>query len=301
MIMFYGSSSFYRDIIKNTNVDTIVYESIPAICSSKSTINTDQKVRALTKKIQVQLLQDFSSLEEGEFVECTPLRELLSKCFPDMKSQGHRGKFQMYNVSELYNTFTELFPAMKLKLYIETESDKYGHDFDWKLRPLLQMWDFMAPIQYENYERPSWITREPEYGPNIDIYPRPKDNPPVLVFQNGGFPPIRKFDSISSETIDGIEYEKSNKFGEVINVGYDKYRLFGAVILQGTRPGKEGGRHYISYVRRESSGIPSGIPSGWFRYNDVQEEFVEIDRLPSTVFREIVGSKPEMYFYEKLN
>ena len=132
--------------------------------------------------------------------------------------------------------------------------------------PLFQFWDYLGSNSSEG-EEILWDSIKS----------------PILVFQNGGLPPITDFGSIGSEGT----YLKVRSFGETII--HKKYNLFGVIMLHGTRPGKNGGSHYTAYIKTKGG--------QWYSYDDIGPVFKRCTT--PKVFNESGGSKPEMYFYQK--
>ena len=184
----------------------------------------------------------------------------------------------MYNAPAIYDMLTEIFPNLKLQdipsqVFLPHKSPRGGH---MSPKTLFQFWDFMDPhTETEGgYEKILWDSL----------------STPVLVFQNGGIPAITNFKSADSEIVQGKTFRKARCFGETI-IG-EKYQLFGAVILHGTRPGRDGGSHYTSYFRTKGG--------QWWYYDDIGPVLQSLPQFPTDlIFREERGSKPEMYFYRR--
>jgi len=272
VILFLGDSEFYRRGLLDTNLPQIIYSHPKAVTRGTSNITTEKQLRSYALTLQKQLRKDYTRLvDKREIFPCQELRNLILRCYPDLKS---RHGWETYNAPAIYDLFTEVFPHLKITP-IPTAICVPGKRPQKTQRTLtlFQFWDFLGPQLWVG-EKTVWE--------HLDT--------PVLVFQNGGLPPVTNFDSIAPEIHDNKKYIKTQVFGETILGG--KYRLFGAVVLYGTQPGRDGGSHYVSYIR-----VKGGQ---WYYYDDLNPRLERLSILPETVFRETAGFKPEMYFYQKI-
>ena len=281
------------------------------ICRPGSLVRTESETKAYAARLQTALREDYERvIERKELFKCTNLRNVFAECMPDLKPFGD------YNVSELYDVLTDIFPQLKLRHIPATIVNpilKITYDGEIETKTMFQMWDYMDPGTETEGATPKW--REV--------------NSPVLVFQNGLIPPIRNYGSTKPEsiivygpipgrytyvyrTIEGqwkkiavpklgprrIIQRKARAFGEYI---IDKrYRLFGIVVVQGPRPhslAEWGGGHYVSYVR------PKGDSERWYHYNDLGPIWSLASKdgsLPSDIFIDRPNKRPELFFYEKI-
>lgn len=279
-ILFLGSSSFYRKNIFDTDVHELEYRSdfVP-IGRKGSEIVTKEQTRKLAFELQEAMLESYSSINSKETLYSTKIRKILLKIYPDMKKR----QWLMYNVSSIYDLLTEIFPNLKIKGIPNRIISKNKPSVTRRKESIsmFQFWDFMDSYQdvEENYSEILWE--------KIDF--------PILVFQNGGIPPLRNFGSIKPEfvAIPGNETNfiiKKRAFGETI---LNSYQLFGVIVLHGTVPGEEGGKHYTSYFKAKNG--------SWYYYDDLNFIYERLNKLPyDKVFRETGGVKPEMYFYRKI-
>jgi hypothetical protein len=280
-VLLFGSSSFYRNGILDFNINDITYKKkgkFTPIGKENSSILTERKTVECATNLQKAIKADYFQLVNVRSnLRCTKIREYLQMFYPDMKPHG----WDMYNVSAIYDLLTELFPNLKIKnipSMIHKTTKK-------KLKPIksitmFQFWDFIDPLNKveRNHREILWD----------------KINTPVLVFQNGGFPAITNFGSLNSEVISAGRkslktIHKKRCFEEVI---LGSYQLFGVIVLHGTVPGKEGGLHYTSYIKRDED---------WYHYDDIGPSYEKLSGLPLNVFQEKRGIKPEMYFYQRIN
>lgn len=293
MAMFLGASNYYRNNILDINTSNIEYKSFDnkdrpvfiKVCHRDSTINTETETHIYTEALQTTLYDDYKRVLYGkQNFKCSLLRELLSQCLPPMKEKG---RFVSYNVVEIYAMIADLYPGIKLRnipRILKLPGKLPRHD---NMNPLavLQMWDYMEPDKKEG-EVPIWN--------KIDV--------PVLVFQNGLIPHVRKFNTIEDEKIAIGNFKhiikKKRAFSEyIIN---RRYRLFAVVVNIGLGiEGRSG--HYISFIR------PKKDPDNWYFYNDIGPVWTitnqgspEEGNLPPATFLDPGTSRPEMFFYQKL-
>ncbi len=267
-VLFLGESPFYRKNIFDVNPSKISYPR--PICRGDSRIDNERKTRVFASKIQERLREDYSRIVyHKEVFHCSGLRKLLRRCFPDMKAGGI---WEVYNASAVYSTITDIFPNLKIKkvpTIIHLPNKKPFREI--KQQTMFQFWDYLGSNKSEG-EEILWS----------------KLKAPVLVFQNGGLPPVIDFGSTGPESVGKRVFTKVRAFGKTIID--DTYGLFGVVMLHGTQPGRDGGSHYTAYVKTKGG--------QWYYYNDVGPVFKP--KAIGNVFREARGSKPEMYFYRRL-
>lgn len=288
-IFYLAKTPIYRNAIFTTNNYVVDYKNnnreFLQICSSE--VDSDVKFTSFIQHVQSIMYADYMELIKGTNKECRLLRNVLSVCYPDMKEKG---KWGFYSITEIYNIFTKGFPVLTYK-NCPIKITKNGITTKLVLErdvPTFTFWEFMEPLDEDSptYSRIDWD--------NVDAE--------LLVFQNGGYPAITNFGSSEPEKIILREYvngvpkrktiiqEKSRNFEEYILGG--KYKMFGAVVLSGTRPGQSGGIHYTSYV---------DTLNDWFYYNDSGDIWrpTKNGQFPKNVLTEKNGIKPELYFYQR--
>jgi len=292
MVLFDSASQFWRDNILRKDVGSIEYPTALGVCDIRggSQIDTVDKLKRHAKKVQDQLRTDFLELHRsGNVLQCTPLRQLLQECFPDMKPRGH---WSFYNVAAAYNLLSELFPDIKTEYPVRirrwnAKTETYeSAPIRYESKALTTAWDFMDPLEVE---------RGADY-PEI-VWER--INSPVIVFYNGGLPRIKKLNEAGRErgfvTIAGIKtfynIKKARPFEETIING--RYELIGVITLHGVAPNQEGGVHYTAHFKTKGG--------QWYYYNDSGRIIRKTPRLPvSGVWQESNGNMPSMYFYRRL-
>lgn len=295
MTLLTCKSDFFRNVIFTTNSSLTNYNfnsrrglKFDSICS---TITSEDNFKNLVSQIQSTLFDDYNKMlsKNNNVVTCSKLRNLLLKCYDDMKVKN---QWVTYNVSELYSLYCVMFPDLSTgiipikklisgsNIVIDMMFDHYEIGFSF--------WDFIhdAEIEDNNY---------------VNIYDWDNFNQEILVFKNGGIPAITNFGTTNAENVNVITYKnnkpqtiktkivKSRKFGEtIIN---NKYEMVGAIILEGTKPGKDSGTHYYSYIN---------TLDGWIMFNDIGPKWEKLDEFPKNVLVEQNGKKPEMYFYRRI-
>jgi hypothetical protein len=276
-LLLFTKSNVFRNVFFTTNLDTPKYKNLPSniktVCSDDSDIKTFKSFGDFAKGLQSELFHDYMRMFNSKNnTECREVRNLLSDCLSDLHTEG---SWDIYNVSEIYDFITNIFPVLK--------GDRYPyviipHSFVTYSEPksMFTFWEFM---EIPDVKEIMWM----------DI-----DND-ILVFRNGGVPAITNFGSISSEDIsipkrdygsreespledeesplesedsseeseDSLEeiitINKSKAFGKTILD--NKYEMVGAIMLNGVKPGKSGGVHYTAYVKT--------LHGGWYFFNDI--------------------------------
>lgn len=234
-------------------------------------------------KLRLSLLEDLKNIKNRDqrvsgVLTCKNTRDILSTLIPQMKEGG---SYCMFSAPEVYSVLTDVFPKLKIQVDVVVHgADGVAGKKERVKRELalFQFWDFMDTYtESTKFEKIMWHS----VG---------KNNNELLVFQNGGMPPVTKFGDKSPETIGGKTYTKRDCFSERLVLGGKEYELFGIVILHGTSPGKDGGIHYTSFIKREN-----GV---WWHYNDIGPQFTPMPKQAlNFLFEERPGYKPEMYFY----
>nr|QBK86260.1 MAG: ubiquitin carboxyl-terminal hydrolase [Marseillevirus LCMAC102] len=323
--LFIGASNFYRNAIFNIDIDQIDYKGwapeelgkpssqrkkrvFKKVCRDLSKIDTELQTRDLAKRLQIQLYADYNRIiHTKENFCCTDLRHLFLQCVPEL---AQFKRYTEYNVSEIYDILTEIFPSLKLQdipaiIKLPGNPPSQGVIED---KTMFQMWDFMEPTKKEG--------TTPIWGNVVS---------PVLVFQNGLIPPIHYYGSTKPEKIQTqgpipgkythiyrvIEGERKRirvpKMGEIVTIQTkaqafgeyiinNRYRLFAAVMVYGPRPqfAEWGGGHYSAYIR------PKFDPDEWYLYDDMGPMFHAIESLPTSVFKDARFQRPELLFYQKV-
>jgi hypothetical protein len=225
---------------------------------------------------------------------CHDLRKLLFECSVTMKNGNQWG---FYSLPDLYVLIVQMFPSLffkKIPYYILRNGERSELKFTSSNKELFTFWEFMDPLdQVEDAAQEyAWDLIDEE----------------ILVFRNIGLPPIQNFGDPESETLTIYEpvvlhqsapsdnrrkttqiIRKGRVFGErILN---NRYEMIGAAILQGTTPGKDGGVHYIAYIKTNN---------GWYLYNDIGNVWEKQKNFPVTVLSEKDGNKPELYIYKRL-
>lgn len=275
IILFYGKSSFWRDIIFDEN--------------SLHSLKGDKFLFA--NQVKKQLLHDYNSLTSGgdlKNITCSGLRKLLLKEEPKLRINNIWIK---YSAGSLYSILTNIIPDFLIdipsQIYRMVNNEYKPDSVTYSRESALTFWDYMDPLT------------DIEEGANYKIIRWDLIESPVLVFVNGGTPRIRKMNEIGIEEgynyIDGNKHyfkvRKARKFDKKIM--YDKYEIIGVVVLAGVLENKEGGNHYTSYFKSEGN--------KWYSYDDLTSYIEEIDDVPSFVWLEKDGIMPSIYFYKKIN
>lgn len=287
MVLLGSKYRGFRDAIFTTNPMSLKSSHFTVSCRKNSNIASLEDWRQFVDRSVYALITDYRNMTiKGlENLKCINLRETLAECLTDMKKKK---QWFFYNVAELYDLYTDMFPNLKIRIvpYLNTDNttrrtiktlkqDKNISSFTF--------WDFMHDISSEE------LSKDTLSYNNIDW---DSMDTPFLVFKNEGIA-IQKFGSISSEKIivgeEEIVLTKNRVFGETILSG--RYEMVGAVILEGTSPGEEGGVHYHSCINTRD---------GWVYYNDVNGKFKNLQKFPKIILTEVKGRKPEMYFYYKV-
>lgn len=347
----------FRNAIFLTNVDLIDYKkfnetsklsdsiiSFRSPCSFESDIKSEEQFRDIIKEIQVAMFSDYTiMIKKEKNIKCSNLRELLSQCYIDMKTEDFR--WDVYNVAELYALFAQSFPVLTNVDYpvytnqpleirervnnrqriIFTFWEYIYDDLEILEQPLIEWNEFNSDtLVFRNSGNPAIVNfgstktekvKIPEFKTvEVDVYKNTKILPTgwkraYSEEENGYFyfnartgeqqskqPKGTIKNKIKTgtkeetiQTIVKMEIKKTRAFGEYIING--RYEMVGAIILQGTRPGEEGGVHYISYIKTGGD---------WVKYNDLGNVWDKLENFPEQVLTEKVNNKPEMYFYAKI-
>jgi hypothetical protein len=256
-VLFKSSSGFWLNNILSKEQDTREYDKL--VCGDKilnqsEIIEYAERIRLSIKDLLVQIL-------EGNVTTCTNIRSIFKECLPQMQVGG---TYVTYNPDEIYNLLCDLFPSIKLNstyIYNSVTSNQ-------KIS-MYTMWEYMGRDESKII---LWDTLDD----------------PVLVFVNGGIPPITKYRETGFE--DNQIY-KVNSFNEVI---LDKYVLIGVITLLGYTLGQHGGEHYVCYYRKDNGDI--------HYYDDIKLTDTKIDNFPISGVWEYSNRRiPYMYFYQKIN
>ena len=292
-ILYFCKSHIFRDAIFTTNVDLISYttkKNPKKFINPCTTDISETTFVDLTQNLQSAMFSDYIEMLKGEHTKCVDVRTILSLCYTDM---NEKGSWKLYNTAEIYDLFANMFPRL-----LNVDYTLGFYQYGMKLREgieengksMFTFWDFMEPISTEGnvYTLVIWD----------------KIDSDVLVFRNGGFPAITKFGNIEPEVIgvpvykngkirtERTEIDKGRFFSEyIIN---EKYEMIGAIVLHGTKPGESGGVHYTSYIK---------VSDKWVEYNDIGNIWrytKENGSFPKNILTEKNGTKPELYFYQKI-
>lgn len=296
MLLFVCTSTAFRDIIFSTNVNSVYYNpsSVSVICKNGSDIQNVKDLRSFINRLQYALFYDFNAIRSpskngdndgGGLIKCTNIRHILYECLTDMKIDN---EWEFYNVGEIYDLYTDLFPSLKLSNFpvnrnlpgiVEKSTTTQAVSF-------FTFWDFLYTESPENIEDISAPFTTIDWD-SMDL--------PFLVFKNAAVPAVKNFGSFISETVkDPYSGEKSvctkhRIFDEYILDG--KYEMVGAIVLEGVKPGEEGGIHYHACIKTTSL--------GWIYYDDMKNTLLKYTKFPRKVLFERDREKPEMYFYAK--
>lgn len=269
-VLLLSDCGFYR---KNLFDFRIPKRYSPSTVQKDSKLKTSRDIRQYASALQKQLQIDYNRLvNQGEIFSCLDLRKLLQEFYPDLKK---RRSWDIYNISAVYDLLSEVFPLLKMypiptTIHVSGKTKKKKRKLS-----VFQMWDFLGDFSGVGEEY-MWEELRTE----------------VLVFQNGGIPPITDLGSLGVEIAsDSHSYEKVRSFGPTILEG--KYELFGAVILHGTTPGRDGGTHYTAFFKTKGG--------EWCHYDDLGPSITKLKAFPPNIFREVRGGKPELFFYQRRN
>ena len=280
-ILLFSDATIFKRLIFETNSFNVRYNKniVNIVCEKK---RNEFEWDEFVSKLQSYYINDYHKIASGNKIRCSSIRKLLLECFPSMKS----GKsWNTYNVSEIYSIIANSFPVLLFDKIPYVIIDKHGNVSSNKIsysespKEVFTFWEYMDPMNDIDDKAQYILWDNFEY--------------PILAFRNGGFPTITEFGNTNSETINvfGVNYviNKRRCFGETIIKG--KYEIIGAIILQGVEPGKEGGIHYVAYLK---------VNGRWVFYNDMNDNvFTRLDSFPVNVLSEYRGDKPEMYFYKR--
>lgn len=287
IVLLENTSSFWRIGLMETDVNKISYKR--GICD----IGTPSNLQRHAQAIQNQIKLDFKNLHMSKSpsqITCSRLRNLLSKCLPEMRV---RGTWVTFNAGAIYNVLAEMFPLLLMDVPVQIRRWSIAKK-TWLPEPvkyqkmaMFTMWDYLDPLtdieRGSDYKEVKWDLLQS----------------PGIVFYNGGTPRIKNFGQKGLEKgvniIDGTRHSfsvyKMRNFGTTIING--RYRLVGVVSLQGVAALGEGGAHYIAYLL--------GSDGDWYHYNDMNANIVKIKGLPQTgVWKEEKGVMPSLYFYQKI-
>jgi len=292
MTLLMCKTSIFRNAMFSTNSSVVDYTKssgkFMSPCVEKSKLTNEEYWRDFVSKVQGNLFEDYMYMINGtDPKKCQSLRKILAECYTDMLSEG---KWVFYSIAEIYSLYAHMFPSImfdKAPYYYVTHNKKIPR-IEQSPKEMFTFWEYMDPLILDKNDKNAKGTS----------YIWNKMNYDILVFRNGGYPAITQFGSeeseeikvpdFSSKTIVKHTIHKARAFGETICDG--KYEMVGACVLQGTVPGKDGGVHYVSYIKTEN---------GWIYYNDDGPVWKSLDGFPKNVLYESNGNKPELYFYCK--
>lgn len=261
----------WRSAIFKCDLAAADYESV-----AKAVALTSDQVLSVATRVLAHLRYAFQLMRGapgagrgGAHLDSSPVRSALLEMLPDLKS--HDGSWLSFSTSALYDALADLFPRLQAHCPVALVDQHRTVRRRLRRFNLLQMWDFLDPLtQTEGtYENILWEQLEE----------------PALVFQNGGLPAIKAFDSLEAELVvtdrETVLVSKARTFGETILGG--RYRLMGVVTLVNDT-------HYVACVRTSA---------GWCYYDDSGPVFVLLNRLPDGTFHQTSARRPELFFYAR--
>lgn len=288
MIICTAASNVIRDPITTENLTTIKWPNPHAIGDSSSNVKTQTDVRTIATMIQTEIKNNLTKINQGQIFSCDKLLQLLAVFYPEMKNS-------MYNATHVYDLLCTLFPKLKAKVPVKI---KLNNKITLEERSfnLFQFWDYMeGEPDCESYSHVLWDKLEEGVGPDL------------LVFQNGGFPPIIRYNQTGKERLQSGEIiVKKRVFNEYI-LG-NKYRIFGLLGLSGVGVNGTDSGHYTAFIRsRDYKSNPEfnkrNLPTpftSWYYYNDIGPQHKCITHLPERVWVRSPTWFPELLFYVKV-
>ena len=245
-------------------------------------------------------------LHRGEWFDCMDLRAALLPFAPGVQDAG-TGAWLAYEAETVYDIFTDVLPSLKTHYTQLTRTDGTRRRGVPSRRGVafFQAWDFMedprASATGSTYAEILWGTI----------------TSPLLVFHNGGVPPIARFHETGWEDLGRISLggghvvndagtvHKVRALGDTLLRG--AYELVGVVMLTGTVRGEGGcsGGHYTAYLRVTPEG---GAPGAWFHYDDTRRGTPPCLRVggstgpacaPPAVWHDWNRRKPVLWFYRR--
>lgn len=250
-------------------------------------------------------------LHRGEWFDCMDLRTALLPFAPETQSV-RTGAWQAYETENVYSVFTDVFPSLKTQ-YTQVTRSKVGartgageggeSTTSRRSVAFFQVWDFM--------EDPRSTATGPVYAEiQWDAL-----TSPLLVFHNGGIPPIAHFHTTGREELGSISLGGGHVVedaGTVYKVRAlaptilgGAYELVGVVMLTGAARGRGGhtSGHYTAYLRATS---PLSGTGGWFHYDDTRADLqppcIRVGAphtVPHAVWHDWNRRKPVLWFYRR--
>jgi serine/threonine protein kinase len=293
MILLFSCDNFWHRGMLDANV--LINQ--PLKCEQQKQDITDPKeANRYRREVQDQLKAEFEALievqesddedqdeEDIQRTTCTLFRKLVARCLPSTRV---RGKFVMYGAPEFYAKLTDIFPEISLEVTtynVLTQERRLEANFKSWI-PVNQY--LVAPPTPDEVLAGAGGRWTVDWDA-IDL--------PVLVFANIDSPRFSILDAPGDERgdVNGEPWAatKIRGFGPTILGG--RYTLIGVITLQGVKPNRTGGAHYVSYFRADDG--------KWYYYNDLRRgKATSINTLPRIgVWEEAALSMPAMYFYAK--
>lgn len=266
MVILAMQNSAWREAIVASHPNTEDYSAFVRMLGGS---HSQASIRTAAKHFQNLTAEGFNDIHSASLtcLNCDAFREVLWPFLPEMKSEG---RWVPFSTSSVYDCLAELFPKLQAECLVQTV--RYGSEESprKKRRNLLQMFDFVDSFEDTekcSYEKILWNEL----------------SSPLLVFQNGGLPPIKDFTSLHPEEIETTKgkslVRKQRIFSEIL---LDRYQLCGVVTLQSNA-------HYVAFFKSHT---------GWFFFDDQGPSLVQLTALPNEgVFKEERGLHPELLFY----
>ena len=266
-ILFKSLSSFWRDNILTRNYTIADFQ--PLRC--KNNIKSPVEVSEYSRRIRNELVFIYANLIKGNDITCSTVRPIFNECMGDLMVQG---QWVTYAPDLIYGLLTDLYPEIKLVSEYEIKGSLNS-----QLVAFFTMWEFM---EFSSVKNIRW-----------DLI-----NTEVLVFHNGGIPPISNYNQTGPES-NIITYDSTRIVSEIVKdqafsefILNDRYVLIGVITLQGYKLGQEGGTHYVGYYRNNKG--------DWIYYDDTKTSEIKVEKLPERgVWKYISDDIPYMYFYQR--
>lgn len=297
-------ADYYRVAI--FDFDTVDYEysplsgvdgtrKMPSICDKDMWFKhlPERGFNAYARSVQVWLHNSFVNMTKphstgptqiGQMV-CTSFRKLLNICTSDITL------VEQADPSTVYTVLTGIFP--KLRITYDTVVSRPNRD----VRYVTRTGKSTGHFQYQDF-----MLSADEYGESIEW--GTGITGPILTFQNALSPSFTDYGTIGDETVyyggrgqNPTRLHKKRAFGEYILNG--RYRLAAAIMHHGVRvyslaEAHSAGGHYTAFLR------PYSDSARWYSYDDMGPSFTSVGDIPSDLFTDTGGRRPELLLYEKV-